>query len=233
MEVKEIHVSEAKTEDSKPMLYKVKINSILADALFDTGAGMSIMSSKFFRSVVNKPKVFKCNRQIRSVRGDTLVLMGKCFVDLKIGKRMLRDRAIIIKNLNRDYIIGVAIQHANKILTGFSMSGRHFISVNSEMIVQSVSSITTQPIIKCKHRICLQTYAVTIISVKTPPNLDLQKLYECCERLQLPEGVVAPQVQHRLDHTMPFELKIPLFNTNKSDLYITKNTSIMTLQGNK
>ena len=120
---------------------------------------------------MNKPKVFTCNRQIRSVGGDPLVLMGECFVDLKIGNRVLRDRAIIIKNLSRDYIIGVAIQCANKMLTGFSTLGRHFISLNGKMIAQSVSLITTQPIIKCKSRTLLQAYAVSIISVKTPPNL--------------------------------------------------------------
>ena len=47
MEVTEINVNEAKTEDSKPILYKVKINSIPVIALFDTGTGMSIMSSRF------------------------------------------------------------------------------------------------------------------------------------------------------------------------------------------
>ena len=134
------------------------------------------MSSRFFRSIVDKPKVFKCNRQITNVGGDPLVLMGECFVDLKIGNRMLRDRAIIIQNLNRDYIIGVAIQCANKMLTSFSTLGRHFILLNGKMIVQSVSSITIQPIIKCKSRTHLQAYPVTIISIKTPPNLDPQKL---------------------------------------------------------
>ena len=99
--------------------------------------------------------------------------MGECFVDLEIGKRILRDRTIIIQNLSRDYIIGVAIQNANKMLTGFSMSGKHFILLNGKMIAQSVSSITTQPIIKCKSRTHLQAYAVTIISVKTPPNADV------------------------------------------------------------
>ena len=183
MEVKEIQVNEAETEDSKPILYKVQANSIPVVTLFDTGAGMSIMSSKFFRSNVNKPKVFKCNRKIRSVGGDTLVPIGKCYVDLKIGSKVLKDRVIIIKNLNRDYIIGVAIQHANKMLTGFSTLGRHFISLNGKMIVQSMSLITTQPIIKCKSRTCLKAYAVTIISVRTPPNLDPHKLYECGERL--------------------------------------------------
>ena len=148
MEEKEIRVNEAKTDDSTPILYKVTINSILVVALFDTGAGMSVMSLKFFRSIVNKPKVFRSNRQLRSAGGDTLVPMAKCYVDLKISNRMLRDRAIIMKNLNRYYIIGVAIQHANKMLTGFSTSGRYFISLNGEMIAQSVSSITTQTIIR-------------------------------------------------------------------------------------
>ena len=69
------------------------------------------------------------------------------------------------------------------------MLGRHFISLNGEMRVQSVSSITTQPIIKCKSRIRLKVHAVTIIAVQTPPNLELHKQYECGEKLQLPEGV--------------------------------------------
>ena len=114
-------------------------------------------------------------------------------------------------------------------LIRFSTSGRHFILLNGKMTAQSVSSITTQLIIKCKSRTHLQVYAVTIISVKTPPNLDQPKLYKCGERLQLPEGVIAPRVQHKLDHKMQLELQIPLLNTNKSDVYMSKNTSIMTL----
>ena len=115
-------------------------------------------------------------------------------------------------------------------LTSFSTLGRHFISLNGEMIVQSVSSITTQPIIKCKSRTCLKACVVTIIAVQTPPNLDPHKLYECGEKLPLPEGVIALELQHKFDHKMPLELKIPLLTTNKRDACITKNTAIMTLQ---
>ena len=183
MKVKEIHTNEAETEDSKTIQYKVQANSIPVVTLFDTGAGMNIIFSKFFSSIVNKAKVFKCNRKIRNVGGDTLVPIGECYVDLKIGNMVLKDRVIIIKNLNRDYIIGVPIQHANKMLTGFSTLGRHFISLNGKMIVQSMSSIPTQPIIKCKSRICLKAYAVIIISLRTPPNWDPHKLYGCGERL--------------------------------------------------
>ena len=208
----------------------MQANGIPVVALFDTGAGMSIMSSKFFRSIVNKPKVFKYNKKVRSAGVDTLVPIGECYVELKIGKRVLKDRVIIIKYLNKDYIIVVAIQHANKMLTGFSMLGRHFISLNGEMIVQSVSLITTHPILKCKSRTCLKAYAVTFITVQTPPNLDPYKLYECGEKLQLPEGVITLEVQHKFNHKMPLELKIPLLNTNKRDVCITKNTTIVTLQ---
>ena len=115
-------------------------------------------------------------------------------------------------------------------LTSFSMLGRHFISLNGEMIVQSMSSITTQPIIKCKSRTCLKVHAVSIIAVQTPPNLELHKLYECGEKLQLPEDVILPEVQHKFDHKMLLELKIPLLNTNERDVFIAKNTTIMTLQ---
>ena len=48
--------------------------------------------------------------------------------------------------------------------------------------------------------------------------------------LQLPEGVILPEVQHKFDHKMPLELKIPLLNTNQREIFITKNMAIMTLQ---
>ena len=83
---------------------------------------------------------------------------------------------------------------------------------------------------KCKGRTCLKAYAVTIIAVQTPPNLEPHKLYKCREKLQLPEGVIALEVQHQFGHKMPLELKIPLLNTNKRDMCITKTTAIMTLQ---
>ena len=73
-------------------------------------------------------------------------------------------------------------------------------------------------------------YAVTIIAVQTPPNLETHKLYECGEKLQLHEGIITPDVQHKFSYKMPIELKIPLLNTNKRDVCITKNTAIMTLQ---
>ena len=133
--MREVQVTKAETEDSTPILYRVEANGILVAALFDTGAGMSVMSSKFFSSIFNKPKVFKCNRKVRSAGGDTLVPKVECYIKLRIGKRVLKDRVIIIKNLNRDYIIAVAIQHANKMLTSFSTLGRHFISLNGKMIV--------------------------------------------------------------------------------------------------
>ena len=73
-------------------------------------------------------------------------------------------------------------------------------------------------------------HAVTIIAIQTPPDLELHKLYECGEKLQLPEGVIPPDVQHKFSHKMLLELKIPLLNTNERDVIITKNTAIMTLQ---
>ena len=98
------------------------------------------------------------------------------------------------------------------------------------MIVQSVSSITTQPIIKCKSRTCLKVHAVTIIAVQTPPNLEPHKLYECGQKLQLPKGVIPLEVHHKFSHKMPLELKIPLLNIKERDVFIAKNTAIMTLQ---
>ena len=52
----------------------------------------------------------------------------------------------------------------------------------------------------------------------------------CGEKLQFPEAVITLEVQHKFGHKMPLELNIPLLNTYKRDVCITKNTAIMTLQ---
>ena len=66
---------------------------------------------------------------------------------------MFRDRVVIINNLNHDYIIGVVIQRSYCISTGFSITGRHFLSINRQMAVQGISTPTIEPIIKTKGKI--------------------------------------------------------------------------------
>ena len=70
--------------------------------------------------------------------------------------------------------------------TGFNITSRHFLSVNGQMVAQSVTTLTIEPVIKTKGKIKLYPHAIAIISIKTPPNIDINHVYELNHRFSLP-----------------------------------------------
>ena len=121
LNIEEVHMNEV-GDETNPILYKVKVNDQPAATLFDTGASMSVISTRFLDSLKHKPKTLQCNRTLRRAGGEALIAKGECFLQIKKGKQTFRDRVVIINNLNCDYIIGAAIQRSYNfcIATGFS-----------------------------------------------------------------------------------------------------------------
>ena len=68
-------------------------------------------------------------------------LFLRSLLQIKIGKQTFRDRVVIVNNLNHNYIIGTVIKD-HHVATGFSITGRHFLSVNGQMVAQSISTPT-------------------------------------------------------------------------------------------
>ena len=101
LNIREEHVNEV-GDDTSLMLYKVRVNNQPAIALFDTGASMSVISSKLFDSLQHKPKILQCNQTLRGAGGEALIPKNECFLQIKIGKQMFSDRVVIINNLNHN-----------------------------------------------------------------------------------------------------------------------------------
>ena len=85
----------------------------------------------------------------------------------KISKQTFRDRVVIVHNLNYNCVIGTAIQKSYHVATDFSVTGRHFLSVNGQMVVQRIPTPTIEPIVKNKDKIKLSPHSITIVSIKT------------------------------------------------------------------
>ena len=64
------------------IIYKVRVNNIEIDALYDTGVSIRVMSKWFFHKLPNKPKLIQCNRNI-SGAGEALI-SGECFIQLSV-----------------------------------------------------------------------------------------------------------------------------------------------------
>ena len=107
--------------------------------------------------------------------------------------------ALLVPQHKRSYYIS----------TGFSITGRHFLSVNGQMVVQSISSPTIEGIIKIKGKIKLNPLSINIVLVKTPPNIDASHVYELNHKFPLPSSVIPIDVIHKFEYNITQELKIP------------------------
>ena len=177
LNIKEVHANEV-SDDTSPILYKVRLNDQPVTALFNTGASVSVISTTLFDSLKHNPKILQCSRALRGTGGEALIPKGEYFLQTEIGKQILRDWVLIINSLNHGYIIGAAMQRSHCMSTFFSIMGRHFLSVNGQMVVQSITTPTMESIIKTKGKINLNPHSITIVSVKTPPNVDTSHVYE-------------------------------------------------------
>ena len=142
-------------------MYKVGVNNIQVDTLYDTGVSISVMAKYLYDRIQNRPKLTKCNGNILSTSGEVLILVGECFIQLQIGKKLFMDRAIVIQNLKYEYILGQVLHRAYRFGTGYSTKGKHYITVNGEMIAEIISH--HHPIIKTKGKITLSPMSVSVM----------------------------------------------------------------------
>ena len=133
-----------------------------------------------------------------------------------------------MQNLSHDFIIGAAMQRSYHIAAGFSMTGRHFLSVNGQMLAQNIPTPIMETIIKNKGKIKLSPHLVT--ELKPPPNISANQIYKTSHEFPLPGGVIPVDVVHNTDDKVPCELNIPISNTNNNVANITKNTILFSLK---
>ena len=187
------------------------------------------MARCFFERLHNKPKLIKCTRNI-SGAGEALVPAGECFIQLQIGKKTFRDRVIVIENLKCDYILGQVLHRTNRFSMGYLTTGRHYITINDEMIVQAISQTTNSPILKTKGKITLTAMSVSIVGIKMPTLQNSNNMYALnFDTFQLPEGVISLGVLPRINHKTPQSLSISILNTNNVFCSISKNSPIAML----
>ena len=230
LHIQEVYVNEV-SDDTSPIMYRVRVNDQVATALFNTGSSMSVISAKFFDSLKHKPKIITCSRTFRAAGGEALFPKGECFLQIEIGKQIFRDRVIIVQNLSCDDTFGAAMHSLYHIAMGFSITGRHFLSVNGQMLAQSIPIPTMETIIKNNGKVKLgPTFLLTVTSIKTPPNIRANQIYETSHKFPLPSGVIPVDVVHTIDGKVPHELNIPILNTNNNVANITKNTALFSLK---
>ena len=210
--------------------YKGIVNDMSVDALYDTGASMSCMAKRFFDRLAVNPKLIPCSRSIAGAGGETLRLAGECIIHLQIGKRVFRDQVVVIDNLRCQYILGKVLHRLYQFSTSYLTTGKHYITINRQVIAQSISQPLDYLIVKTKGRITLPPASVSVIEVKTPKLTNTTNLYKMnAVTTQLPEGVILLDILHRVNQKTPQYLNILVLNTNNVSCSIGKNMPIASM----
>ena len=210
--------------------YKVIVNDIPVDALYDTGVSMSCMAKWFFDTLAIKPKLIPCNRSIAATGGKTLRPVGECFIHLQIGERVFRNWVVVIDNLRNKYILGQVLHRSYWFSTSYSTTGKHYITINGQVIAQSILQPLDYPIVKTKGRITLPPVSVSTIEVKTLKLTNTINLYKMnAVTAQLPEGMILLDALYRVDHKTLQHLNILVLNTNNISWSIGKNMPITSM----
>ena len=201
------------------------VNNVSVNVLYGTGASMSCMAKWFFDTLPIKPKLIPCNRYIAAVGGETLRPVGKCFIQLQIGKRVIRDSEVVIENLRHKYILGQVLHRLHHFGTAYSNTGRHYITINGQVIAHSILHALDYLIIKTKGKGTLPPMSVSIIEVKTSNNL-----YEVsADTFQLQEGIILLNIMHRVNHKTLQHPNIPVLIANNVPCSIGKNMPIASM----
>ena len=68
--------------------YKVMVNDVPVNMLYDTDTSMSHMAKWFFYTLAMKSKLIPGNRNIAGAGGETLRHLDECFINLQIGRKV-------------------------------------------------------------------------------------------------------------------------------------------------
>ena len=205
-------------------LYHIQIGKLKTTALFDMGASINAISSKFFRCLYQQLKIIPTNRKVVLADGDCSGPIGEVHQKFQLGKVIFNDRFIILNNLQRDAILGLPWQSNYKIGCDWKREGNHFTTIKGQFLDNSISQDTTRKLAKMKGQYTLQDRSVTWIAVKSPPHLNNDSLHKIQFDRQLPSGVIPLDTTHKLNHKYPRELLIPLLHISHKEVKIPKNT---------
>ena len=106
-------------------------------------------------------------------------------------KTTFHDRVIMIENLKCNYVLGQVLHRNNRFGTGYSITGRHYITSNGEIIAHSISQASTNVILKTKGKVTLPPVAISVVEIRIPTVPATNNLCELnFDMFQLPEGVI-------------------------------------------
>ena len=101
-------------DDNRPRA-AIQVGDQEIEALFDSGAGVTIVAWKVYLQMMNTPKMTAFGTRLNTANGGKLDVKGQTILPMKIGSRRCWRPCIIVDGLNAQCIIGIDTMEAEGI----------------------------------------------------------------------------------------------------------------------
>ena len=187
--------------------------------LVDTGAECSLMHRRIYDQLKNKPKLNKRKVSLQSANGSELICDGCITVQICIGGTEMSQDFYVIRDLNRNLILGLDWLKQNNVRIYFDLkclriNGKHYVHLEEDIHIASTVRMKKTCLIKP------QTAMICHGKVRENPELPIGESYEV---LQIDKGFIVNQPGLQIINTVSTLAKdrsLPLLIENNTNKFI-------------
>ena len=187
--------------------------------LVDTGAECSLMHRRIYDQLKNKPKLNKRKVSLQSANGSELICDGCITVQICIGGTEMSQDFYVIRDLNRNLILGLDWLRQNNVRIYFDLkclriNGKHYVHLEEDKHIASTVRMKKTCLIKP------QTAMICHGKVRENPELPVGESYEV---LQIDKGFIVNQPGLQIINTVSTLAKdrsLPLLIVNNTNKFI-------------
>ena len=197
----------------------VKIGKQRYRTLVDTGAECSLMHRRIYDQLKNKPRLINKKVCLQSANGTELKCDGCITVQICIGGTEMSQDFYVIRDLNRNLILGLDWLKQNNVRIYFDLkclriNGKHYVNLEEDIHIASTVRMKKTCLIKP------QTAIICYGKVRENPDLPVGQSYEIT---QIDKGFLVNQPGLQIINTVSTLAKdrsLPLLIVNNTNKFI-------------
>lgn len=138
-----------------PNSISVRIERRPYRALVDTGAEVSVISCRVFKKMRPGLELQKRDIKLRTANGSPLYVEGLCRLQVKVGNKSTPHDFLIVKNLNRNVILGRDWLMQNGVRMYFDLGalkiGKEYVALEDDVHISSIIRLAKKITLKPQH----------------------------------------------------------------------------------
>ena len=139
-------------------------NDITCNALVDTGAIKSCLSSSFINQLEIKTILPLGKMTVCTASGSSLQPIGLADVDFILGTKTYKQRFIVCEGLLRPMILGLDFLQTNRIGIDWDSNGGKVLVQNDEVLVEAIDGLDPDPMVRLAQVVRLPARSVAVVT---------------------------------------------------------------------